>query len=524
MVDSITISDDLSHNDKIEERQFLALRDRSAKLTPVQVVPSASAHALQDYQMQLMLLEQQNKKRLMMARMEQDSMGLLSTIASDSTSLVTPLPKRSHLEAISGSSSGSLDADVLDLDVMELQSFISRLQDRAKQMGAAQTESGPTYSWRILYRLLEEKLFAGKEIRKDLSAPFFDPPQWMSGQDKKGKLQCELPVDNLELFLEKNKDISFIVYRTYFVPSTLNGTVPHRRWNRTKLPELTINETIQPITEDLSDAIEMVLSSKPQYADIRDGYQKIPELHAPFLFVFHQRDEWSTIRDSLTPSCQDQMSLFWDYVIQNYGEEYAAADASISRGEISSKYLKYLFKPEDVLVQRKQDHYSGWVARSWARQVRTYTTTRSEANTIMKKGIARPFYGTTDAADQLSTEKVTVQDWNIDAWRWEFDGNFQRRNTTLTFSIIAGEEPGDGNAGQGLSKSRGLNPARDSIAISDLEVIPLQYASKEIVAQLRRRGKAFWKCRNRCLVSYQGKENDMISVRYFPLTPLCQCW
>lgn len=31
-------------------------------------------HALQDYQMQLMLLEQQNKKRLLMARQEQDSM------------------------------------------------------------------------------------------------------------------------------------------------------------------------------------------------------------------------------------------------------------------------------------------------------------------------------------------------------------------------------------------------------------------------------------------------------------------
>lgn len=36
---------------------------------------AGSNHALQDYQMQLMLLEQQNKKRLMMARQEQDSMG-----------------------------------------------------------------------------------------------------------------------------------------------------------------------------------------------------------------------------------------------------------------------------------------------------------------------------------------------------------------------------------------------------------------------------------------------------------------
>lgn len=36
--------------------------------------PGSGNHALQDYQMQLMLLEQQNKKRLLMARQEQDSL------------------------------------------------------------------------------------------------------------------------------------------------------------------------------------------------------------------------------------------------------------------------------------------------------------------------------------------------------------------------------------------------------------------------------------------------------------------
>lgn len=39
-----------------------------------QAAPNGGNHALQDYQMQLMLLEQQNKKRLLMARQEQDSM------------------------------------------------------------------------------------------------------------------------------------------------------------------------------------------------------------------------------------------------------------------------------------------------------------------------------------------------------------------------------------------------------------------------------------------------------------------
>lgn len=40
---------------------------------PGQVPNGTGNHALQDYQMQLMLLEQQNKRRLMMARQEQDS-------------------------------------------------------------------------------------------------------------------------------------------------------------------------------------------------------------------------------------------------------------------------------------------------------------------------------------------------------------------------------------------------------------------------------------------------------------------
>lgn len=48
---------------------------RRSRLRPLANAPQAGGtHALQDYQMQLMLLEQQNKKRVMLARQEQDSM------------------------------------------------------------------------------------------------------------------------------------------------------------------------------------------------------------------------------------------------------------------------------------------------------------------------------------------------------------------------------------------------------------------------------------------------------------------
>ena len=45
----------------------------TARGMPANAGPQSGNHALQDYQMQLMLLEQQNKKRLLMARQEQDS-------------------------------------------------------------------------------------------------------------------------------------------------------------------------------------------------------------------------------------------------------------------------------------------------------------------------------------------------------------------------------------------------------------------------------------------------------------------
>src|ERR1700733_592056 len=58
-------------------------------------------HALQDYQMQLMLLEQQNKKRLLMSRQEQHSIS-----RADPT---PPTPKTPLSSTTSGLSSSSCD-------------------------------------------------------------------------------------------------------------------------------------------------------------------------------------------------------------------------------------------------------------------------------------------------------------------------------------------------------------------------------------------------------------------------------
>ena len=56
------------------DKDQLVLRTHAISDDAARGVEESRNHALQDYQMQLMLLEEQNKQRLMMARQEQDEM------------------------------------------------------------------------------------------------------------------------------------------------------------------------------------------------------------------------------------------------------------------------------------------------------------------------------------------------------------------------------------------------------------------------------------------------------------------
>ena len=121
---NLTVSDDQSELEKIEERNLLALRDRvghggtevtnDAGLPQFGQQPIPQAHQASsvrpkrriraqptfsppppgsdpDYKLQLQLLEQQNKKRLLMARQEQDSTEGILPIHREKVSRFKPL-------------------------------------------------------------------------------------------------------------------------------------------------------------------------------------------------------------------------------------------------------------------------------------------------------------------------------------------------------------------------------------------------------------------------------------------------
>lgn len=473
---SFTISDDLSHISKLEERQFLALR--ATIDPPIRVGTSVYSFVPLPPPSPEPFEKDSRMEADTAIQLEKLVVEPLGTMGEGIDGVQASLKRR-----LSDSASEiGLDDQILGLDLDELRNYIGRLAKRATYLKmTCISKSQPTHRHLTLYRIQSYKKTSDpRQKRPDswelvLSAPFLDAPEWIGPVDT-GVLHCKVPIQNFDLFLEKNKDIAFIVFKTYAVRRPEPDSIASESDN---LPEITVNESIKPITKELVEAVRRLLGSQDAYADLWHDFKATLELPAPYLFVFHQRGYTDTQSDTAKQASLEQLALLWSYVIQKHGDEYSTADASLSIGKITSDCVKYLFKPGDILIQRKTDFCLGWVAKSWAKHVETYRTTREKARAIITRTSKVPLYGTEKASKGLVNERVWVQSWRIPAWNWDFDGSFQRKHLDLPFSIVTEDDPGPGPGTIYASKARVEDAAitPEDIPISGLEVFPIQYAS-----------------------------------------------
>jgi len=487
--------------------------------------------------MQLMLLEQQNKRMLMMAREEADQIALSNAAATDVDALtsavagiypVTNTSKEVDDHKIKTDIKQALDqADPSKVDLQKLQEYIELLQAQARQFESIQSRLAPSRHQIIyrIHRLEPVQQRTRKQKLEDRYMPFFDHPEWVQGQGSASQIKSNLPLTNFELYLEKNKDISFIVYRNFDQESARNaaqrGTDNVTSDEATHRPKHT-HETVRPVHKDLIEAIKALLDSRQEYAELASEFSASLELPAPYLFIYHSRNSLEKFQDRLSLHAKVQLSLLLDYVTEQYADEYANADSILSRNKISPKLLRYLFKPGDVLISRVDSQHVGYVSTSWPKINWSRKVSRMRAATS-QIGTPMSLYGSQDADVRVTNNKrITVHACDINVWNWAFDGNFQRQHSTLSLEIpaVEDEENVTETKGNGKATAQGDKPTKDmgEKNISDLNVFPMQYAPAEIVDKCRRRGKTFWKCRNRSYVSYQATERDSFQNSVSPYT------
>ena len=416
--------------------------------------------------MQLMLLEQQNKKRLLMAGMDPMKLfaGEPGILEAGNSSRGADQPLQSIDVANGLQEDHRLDADVKNvlneadpsqLDLKKLQGYIESLQAQAHQLESIRKKEAPS-RYQVVYRIKKPEYIPqpnGKGKYQERSTSFFDHPEWVYGQGTAAYIRSHVPLTNLDLYLEKNKDISFIVYRNFGRDSTTmpaglrTGNIDDAKC--ADLPQQE-SETIRPVNDDLVEATKALLNSRPEYADLINLFSGSLELPAPYLFVYHSRERLDSFQEGLLPKAKAQLLVLLRYVAEQYAEEYALADSLISRNKISPEHLRYLFKPGDSLVSHKGGEHRGFVATSWPTISSQKHVPRRQA-ALAHSGTSVSAYALEDANTSMRADQITIYVCRIQAWYWAFDGNFQRENDNLELEMP------DNEGFQGSSDIKGKN-------------------------------------------------------------------
>ncbi|TGO51753.1 hypothetical protein BOTNAR_0345g00010 [Botryotinia narcissicola] len=243
-------------------------------------------------------------------------------------------------------------------------------------------------------------------------------------------------------------------------------------------------EILLAVSEHLMEAIKSILNSKPEFADLLAWFEKDgTELPSPFVFIYHSGAIIQELmEDTSDTSTARQLKLMIDYIYKNYGEEYDNVDAMFEESRVAIPYVKYLFKPGDVLVKGTGSDINGYMLVTWPNDSTSTTASLKE-----------------DGKNKPSSQ------YTMDVRSLSLDGAFNRVSTRLTLEIDGSE--------------------KTEYAIRDLNIIPIVYASDEDRKTLRSRGEMFWKCRERHFVSYQehgrgdlhgaSEERYMIDMKSF---------
>ncbi|CAI7668633.1 unnamed protein product [Penicillium manginii] len=328
------------------------------------------------------------------------------------------------------------------------------------------------------------------EFEKPITS-FTDSPEIVYSQNGVAHLRCSTPLQNFDLFLALNPDISFLVFRHY-KKKFKSSEVMKEEASRLPCP---ISESIYPVANEMKLALNAILESKAGFSDIKKRYGESGDLFAPYLFAYHSRQDIDEIKGQLSPVEIDHMNLFIRYLDEEYGEEYKDVDYLLERKLITPQYIHYLFKPGEILIEKVDDEYTGYVAKSWISKNLEESHSSHHSEIFDRILGIEPFF-----------KPRTMCRFQIKAWNFKFDGHFFQNDKLLSFSLnndalcIENDEPSKPQTYGNLMKT-----ARP---ITDLDVFPLKYASQTTFDTLLRRGKTIWKCRSRSLVSYKAQESE----------------
>ncbi|KAG6368823.1 hypothetical protein INS49_003039 [Diaporthe citri] len=170
------------------------------------------------------------------------------------------------------------------------------------------------------------------------------------------------------------------------------------------------------------------------------------------------------------------MRTLTSWIDTNYDEKYDEAKLHLENGVVTLRTMPFLLCPGDVLVWKEKGKTKAAVTSSEVFQ-RSPPILYWDSSQMVEVG----YNNMEGSKGEFSTT------WGVDVWSYRFNGEFLRdkRSREIKFKASSLEQEVD---------------------ISKLGVYPLRFADEKTRLQLETRGKTFWTCRHRNLVSHTGEE------------------
>jgi hypothetical protein len=308
-----------------------------------------------------------------------------------------------------------------------------------------------------------------------------EEPTWTFGIEAGLKLKAESPLMNLDTYLRKNNDISFLVYKTYKTPRvSASDLVESIETGVLPAPEPSY-ESIRIMSEELRMALAIFLKSACSLEEEQlDLF--LYDIPAPYLFWYRGRSKRQTLLHQL-PKQQAHLELLFDCIERNYATKFDQFHEMISRGRISHAFTEYLFFPGDVVIKQDGDKTKAYQLQGMPKREKVSGRTH-HSQEFEKSSHASP-----RANGRTRANEAWI--WEISCWTIVYDGQFYRQNEKLALKLVAESH-------------------NEEVDIAELTVVPLLFVGKDLQEQLLQRGRTFWSCRVRRPISYNGGNGDTL--------------
>ncbi|KAF3806905.1 putative 26S proteasome regulatory subunit-like [Colletotrichum gloeosporioides] len=306
---------------------------------------------------------------------------------------------------------------------------------------------------------------------------YLSEPEWMVNEDDI-RLSARSLLMDPKRYIKKEKGISFVVYKCYSEDHQRDAVEEARKFSGPLPHPVPAYQDILLTSKEMVDAVKAFFALHPAS---RGEFPKVntdDRLSAPFIWWYHHR---KSNKIGCLPHRQAELvNALIGHIEQAYAPLYDNIDEQLSRGFVSNASMEYLFRPGQVLISFTDGIPQGHIAIS---RPFTYSDEPDDYAIIP-----------TSKRRRDPSEKYLSQ-WNISTRSISYRGNFVRVEEKLKIEFETETETGE-------------------IDISTLPVVPLEYTSEAVQERLRRRGHTIWKCREKRLISYQGKRQIHTGERF----------